>query len=268
MKTIIFFCLSFLVILLIIGCTTKHDTPDLIFPTEIVDLGALVTEDLPERVMGSRLASQWDFFRNNKFEIMRWEFEHSGETISGSNSIFHIYNHGGPHVDAPNHLDLGEGIDSYQLQSFIGRLKVIDVSSFPLGRTVGIEEINQHDINPNDIVLIYTGYKPPQSGDLPHRIALTQKAAQYLAKLPVRAFGTDAYNVESNDNPTPVAGESAIQRAQPIHFEFLSRGIPIYEQLFNVDLLLGKRNMYFVGPPLNIKDGDGMIVRPVVLVFE
>jgi kynurenine formamidase len=31
--------------------------------------------------------------------------------------------------------------------------------------------------------------------------------------------------------------------------------------------LLDKQNMYFVGPPLNIKDGDGMIVRPAVLVF-
>jgi kynurenine formamidase len=25
--------------------------------------------------------------------------------------------------------------------------------------------------------------------------------------------------------------------------------------------------MYFVGVPLNIKDGDGMIVRPVVFVY-
>jgi kynurenine formamidase len=25
--------------------------------------------------------------------------------------------------------------------------------------------------------------------------------------------------------------------------------------------------MYFVGVPLNIKDGDGMMVRPVVLVY-
>jgi hypothetical protein len=29
----------------------------------------------------------------------------------------------------------------------------------------------------------------------------------------------------------------------------------------------GKENMLFVGAPLNIKNGDGMIVRPVVLVY-
>ena len=51
-----------------------------------------------------------------------------------------------------------------------------------------------------------------------------------------------------------------------IHHAFLSRGIPLYESLFNVDKLLGKTNMFFVGVPLNIKDGDGMMVRPVVFV--
>ncbi len=42
---------------------------------------------------------------------------------------------------------------------------------------------------------------------------------------------------------------------------------PCVRQLFNVDELLNKENMYFVGVPLNIRDGDGMIVRPVVFVY-
>jgi kynurenine formamidase len=40
----------------------------------------------------------------------------------------------------------------------------------------------------------------------------------------------------------------------------------VYEQLFNLDRLIGRENLYFVGVPLNIKDGDGMMVRPVALV--
>jgi len=31
--------------------------------------------------------------------------------------------------------------------------------------------------------------------------------------------------------------------------------------------LLGRETMFFVGVPLNIKNGDGMIVRPVVFVY-
>lgn len=34
----------------------------------------------------------------------------------------------------------------------------------------------------------------------------------------------------------------------------------------NVESLLGRERMFFVGAPLNIEAGDGMIVRPVVLV--
>ena len=68
-------------------------------------------------------------------------------------------------------------------------------------------------------------------------------------------------------NDQPVDAETEHARAVPVHHSFLSRGIPVYEQLFNVDELLNKENMYFVGVPLNIRGGDGMIVRPVVFVY-
>lgn len=35
----------------------------------------------------------------------------------------------------------------------------------------------------------------------------------------------------------------------------------------NMDRLLGKRDLYFVGVPLNMANGDGMIVRPVMFVY-
>ena len=69
------------------------------------------------------------------------------------------------------------------------------------------------------------------------------------------------------DNSNPVESDSETARAVPIHHSFLSRAIPIYEELCDVDKLLTKQNMYFIGVPLNIKDGDAMLVRPVVLVF-
>ena len=52
-----------------------------------------------------------------------------------------------------------------------------------------------------------------------------------------------------------------------IHHALLSRGIPAYEQLLNLNKLLGKEKMFFVGVPLNIKEGDGMLVRPVVFRY-
>ncbi len=96
---------------------------------------------------------------------------------------------------------------------------------------------------------------------------MTWAAAEYLANVPVRAFGTDAFSVGHSQNPGLIEAESETAQAMPNHYAFLSRGIPVYEQLFSVDELLNKENMYFVGVPLNIRDGDGMIVRPIVFVY-
>lgn len=266
-----FFVLGLTVSLTVYGCGPDVDSRSIAppLPREIIDLGALVTEDLPERFWGKALLTNNGWYeRQNSFELVPWSREAPEGTVNGTNSYYTLFNHGGPHVDAPNHVGAGDdGIDGYAIDAFAGPLKVIDVSGFPLGRSVSLDVIQSHEIHPGDIVLIYTAYTPPPIDELPHRIALTREAAEYLAELPVRAFGTDAFNVESNDNPAPVKADSPLARAAPAHHSFLSRGIPIYEQLFNVGQLLDKENMYFVGVPLNMKNGDGMMVRPVVLVY-
>ncbi len=233
-------------------------------PSEIIDLGALVTEDLPQRFWGTRALSNLGFTEPNSFKVIPWKVG----PISGSNTYYTLFNHGGPHVDAPNHYGFGSGLDSYRIESFAGPLRVFDFSHLSPGRTITREMLVSQGIRPGDVVIIYTAYDPPRTdADLPQFIALTYEAADFLATLPVRAFGTDALSVDNSRDQSPVNASSEIVRSAPIHHAFLSRGIPAYEQLANVDRLVGKQRMYFVGVPLNIKDGDGMIVRPVVLVF-
>lgn len=226
-------------------------------PSEVIDLGAVVTQDLPQRVWGKAFMNQMGFTRQNSFDVVSWKFPVEGGAVSGSNAYYTLFNHGGPHVDGPNHMGVGGGVDSYRVDAFSGAVKVFDVTSYPLGRSVPAE-VFQGKVNSGDVVLIFTRYTPPQTDEAaPEVRTLTQAAAEMLAALPVRAYGTDAFSVESlNDTKMPW-----------IHHSFLSRGIPVYEQLFNVDKLLGKERMYFVGVPLNIKDGDGMMVRPVVFVY-
>ncbi len=234
-------------------------------PLEVIDLGALVTEDLPERVWGKGFMREMGFDRSNSFDVIHWDF--ADGQVSGSNAYYTLFNHGGPHVDAPNHMGLEGGVDSYAVEVFSGPLKVFDVSTYPLGRTVPADVFRGQDIQPGDVVLIYTAYTPPQNDtDFPETIALTPAAAVYLAQIPVRAFGTDAFTV-ANLQEEPAEGDTALARILPNHNAFLSRGIPIYESLFNVERLLGKENMYFTGAPLNIKEGDGMMVRPLVFVY-
>jgi kynurenine formamidase len=223
----------------------------------MIDLGALVTEDLPERVWGKALLKQEGFARPNSFDVIKWTHAVEEGSIAGSNAYYTLFNHGGPHVDAPNHFGLGKGVDSYPLEAFSGPAKVFDVSGYEGGRSVPTD-VFQGRVEAGDIVLLRTGYQPPQTDDaLPQVVTLTREAAEFLATLPVRAVGTDAFSIEySADRTMPL-----------IHHSFLSRAIPLYEQLFNVDKLLGKENLFFVGVPLNIKDGDGMMVRPVVFVY-
>jgi kynurenine formamidase len=251
------------------SCSTKSPNKIVQVPSEIIDLGTLVTEDLPERLWGNRFMEANGFNKSNIFEDINIEFELGTGIVSVTNSYYTLFNHGGPHIDGPNHVGLKGGLDSYPPESFTGQLRVFDVSTYAKGRTVPID-VFKDKVTPGDVVLVYTNYDfnvYNSSESLPESITLTYKAAEYLASIPVNAFGTDAFSVDTSDDNDPINSESSTARAAPVHYAFMSRGIPIYEQLFNVSKLLNKQNMYFVGAPLNIKNGNGMIVRPIVLVY-
>lgn len=252
--------------LVAVGCSGLPDDSleSVPVPREVIDLGALVTEQTPEEFWGKGFLKEMDFAESNTFDVIA----RTWGPVAISNSYYRLFNHGGPHVDAPNHMGLGEGLDSYPVESFAGPLKVFDFSHLPIGRSITKEMLIDLPIDAGDIVLTYTGYSPPESeGGWPQAIALNYEAATYLAALPVRAIGTDAFNVESMTDTSPVTSDNEVARLLPGHHAFLSKGIPVIEQLVNVDKLLGKKAMYFVGAPLNIKDGDGMMVRPLVLVY-
>jgi kynurenine formamidase len=226
-------------------------------PLEVIDLGALVTEDLPQRTWGKALLKRLGFKRQNAFEAVRWSFAGKEGEISGSNSYYTLFNHGGPHVDAPNHVGESGGLDSYPIHAFTGPLKVFDASKYPHGRSVPMG-LFKNKVKTGDVVMVFTGYEPPRTDSaLPQVTTLASDAAEFLVNLPVRAYGTDAFGV---DDP-------ADTNSPWIHQFFLSRSIPVYEQLCNLDQLVGREKMFFVGVPLNIKDGDGMLVRPVALIY-
>ena len=164
----------------LLGCSQEIEegSPSMMLPTEIIDLGILVTEDIPESLWGKRFLADMGFDRNNAFEVIDWEY--AGGAVTGSNAYLTLFNHGGPHVDAPNHVGLGAGIDSYDIEAFVGPLKVIDAAQYGPGRTVPVEAFTGQDIQPGDIVIMYTAYQPPQSDDeYPQIIFLTREAAEY-----------------------------------------------------------------------------------------
>ncbi len=256
-----------ILLLICISCQ-ENKVPDIKLPVprEVIDLGILVTEELPYQVWGKDLMDAFGFENANNFDVREWGFDYDDGKVSGSNAYYTLFNHGGPHIDAPKHLDLGGGLNTYKIEQFTGPLKVFDVSEYPLGRTVPVE-VFEGKVEAGDVVMIYTNYVPLRSDKIPPELTtLSYEAAEYLASIPVGAFATDAWSVGANGT-VPENVTNVYQREAPIHNAFLSRSIPIYEALCNVESLLDKENMLFVGTPLNIENGDGMIVRPVVLVF-
>lgn len=227
-------------------------------PREIIDLGALVTEDLRERTSGTGMVGRSE--RRMSFDFMRRE--NPDGSITGMSSFLTLHSHAGPHVDAPIHFGAGGGVDSIPAERFAGKLAVVDATRYEPGYTIPLGEFEGLDLGPDDIVFIYTAYEAPTGDDQPITTTLTREAAEYLADIPVRAFGTDGWGVESfvrTGNPE--------NDSYSVHQILLSQGIPLYEQLFNLDSLLDKEDMYVVGAPLNIEGGDGMMVRPLVLVY-
>ena len=251
------------------ACDSASNNPSYDFaPIEVIDLGALITEDIAQSVAGQGFLELNGLNRPNEFELVTWTVEMPGGSVSGSNAFYTLANHGGPHVDAPKHVGLEGGIDSYPITTFAGPLKVFDVSSYETGFSVPKSAFDTQAIDPGDIVMIFTDYKPPQDErSFPETVTLTREAAEYLAKIPIRAIATDAYSVANLQDQAQIESSDVTAQAVPIHHSFLSRGIPVYEQMFNVEKLINKERMYFVGVPVNIRDGDGMIVRPVAFVY-
>ena len=232
-------------------------------PTSVIDLGALVTADLAARMNGTRWLTDLKYTEPNSFRVRRW----TNGPISGQNSYYTFFNHGGPHVDAPNHFGFGGGLNTYPIESFSGSLRVFDVTDHAPGYSIPSSVFKNQGLTNEDVVIIYTGYTPPAKGELPRAVALTREAALYLASIPIRAFGTDAYSAGSRSGTYPVDADTEVASRAPVHEAFLSRSIPIYEVLQNVNQLVGRENLFFVGVPLNIENGDGMLVRPVVFAY-
>nr|WP_048148563.1 cyclase family protein [Palaeococcus ferrophilus] len=144
--------------------------------------------------------------------------------------------HTGTHVDAPAHfVEGGKTVDELPLERFTGPGKVVRVEG-----PITAEHVREAGTLEGFIVLFLTN----------GRGFLTKEAAVELVRMNVRAVGID----------TP-----SIDRDGSAHRVLLSNDIPIFENLTNLDALLG-REFTFIAFPLRIKGGSGSPVRAVAVL--
>lgn len=151
-------------------------------------------------------------------------------------NVIKMGEHTGTHVDAPAHfIPNGKTVDEMPLERFMGRGIVIDVRG-------GEGEVKLGEIPDsgyyNRIVLFLTGGRE-----------LSPEVALFLAAEGVKAVGTDAMSI----------GDEAV------HTILLSEEVPIFENLTNLEALLGKE-FTFIAFPLRIKNGSGSPVRAVAVL--
>lgn len=270
-------CSKHLTVLLVVlitfatlGCTGAQNNsdfnPDTILPEEIIDLSPVIGEDLAEQKWGKAALTMMGFRGSTTFE-------HVGIDSPAyvRNSYIELFNHGGAHLDAPNHMAKDAmSVEDWDLNQLIGPVKILDATSYKDNQPIPVEPLKELNLRSRDIFMLHVNYTPPQNDtELPSYPYLSSEACEYLASIPVKAVATDALSIESfNGFAEGVeAGLSGYENLIPNHHAILTNGIPLFETLENLSPLLDKEKVIFIGFPLKIKNGNASPVRAVAFVY-
>ena len=183
------------------------------------------------------------------------------ESHGFESSVWILVEHTATHVDAPRHFVRGgKTIDEIAVDTFVGWATAIDVSDLPPRHIITRDELRSRiellpfKIEKGWILLLRTGYseKAGTSEWFDHP-GLGEDACEYLIELGVKAIGVDA--------PSPD------REPFPAHRMLLPRGIAIYENLCNLEKVVGKKFL-FVALPLKLAGGTASPVRAVAIFLD
>lgn len=173
--------------------------------------------------------------------------------------IWTFAEHSGTHVDSPGHFVEGaQMIDEVPIRKYVGSGLVLDFTEKPSHYSITRNDIASklqkldRKIGPGWILLFYTGYtSKSRTNEWLDHPDLSEDACNYLVELGVEAVGFDA----------PGPDHQPFQA----HKILLPKVISIYENLANLDKLLGK-DFIFVGAPLMLTGGSASPCRALALL--
>jgi kynurenine formamidase len=198
-----------------------------------------------------------------------WETEKNFEGgFSYASKGLLLSDHGPTHVDALSHLHPSESapsIDQMDLSLFYGEATCIDVSHKKPKTYISDADLDEAvassgaSVSEGDVLLLYTGTYDRYYGTVEYLSeypGLDESGSDWILDKGVKIFGVDS---PSPDNPT--------SRTYPCHMMCREHGMVHYENLMNLDQLVGKR-FAFAGFPLRVRGGTGSPVRAVALLDE
>ena len=197
-----------------------------------------------------------------------FEANSDGEQFSFQTTGLMLNDNGPTHVDSFSHLDPDPEaltIDKMPLDLFHGSGICLDISHAEPRTDVTAEECQAaleasgQELNEGDVLLFHTGHWARHAGTrdyLANHTGLGEEASAWIAKHKPKVFGVDT--------PTP---DNPASKVFPCHLRSRMHRITHYENLANLDQLLGRR-FYFYGFPLKIVGGHGGPTRAVAMLDD
>jgi kynurenine formamidase len=249
------------------GQSLAGDCPDSFEPPEARNMSRLI--DLSQEIY------QGMYVYPGHLKTVIWDHHLHEETAKNFEGGFShrskgllMSDHGPTHVDSISHLDPRPdalNIDQMALETFYGSACCLDVSQVPARTDIDASHLDRAvadagiEVRPGDIVLLYTGTFNRLHGTpeyLSQYPGLGESGSRWMLERRVKAFGVDT---PSPDNPA--------SRTYPCHMMCREHGITHYENLANLDQVVGTR-FTFIGFPLKVRNGTGSPVRAVAVVDD
>lgn len=197
----------------------------------------------------------------------QWDGLTDSDVVSPAVNRLELGEHTGTHVDALNHMARqyrGQSIDTMPLTMFYTEGICLDLSDKGLRELIEPADVERAlaeaglEIKPGDTVLLYTDHYRRAFGtdDWTNGPGVSIETARWLGQQGIAAFGVETASPGvidlSNKEVHRICGEL---------------GFTHYENMANLDQLIGRGRFRFIGLPLKIRGGTGSPVRAVA-VFE
>ncbi len=166
--------------------------------------------------------------------------------------------HTGTHLDAPFHiLENGKTLDSYDVESFIGKGFVMDCREFD-NKIIPLNHLKKSEIEiaKIDFLLIRTDWDKKWNKDdyFSHFPTLSQDAVKWLTNFNLKGIGLDTISLDRVE-----------EENFPNHRIALKKGFLIIENLKNLHKLQNENFIFACLPPL-LERSDGAFVRAVAII--
>src|SRR5581483_4240875 len=224
------------------------------------------TEETVFALLGDSVAGdEWA-----KYRSVQIGYDQDWETSNSLVCHFSVSDHVGTHIDAPAHcLESGGRLESVDISRLMGEAVCLDLrrGDGDYGYTARDFSEGQPGIEPEDIVLIYSGYRDRSAAERIRQTFVTPDAAEWLVERRVRAVGCEPGGLEHCWDGLYVErwDDKATPNPWPAHRILLAADVYIIEGLTNLDRIAGKR-VRFAALPLPIPGLSGSPVRAVAWI--